>query len=584
MTSIFDIRTLFLVLFIVCFALSIDLIFLWLRNRSVAGPKYWAAAMIFATVGSLCYIVRGFVPLFSSVFFSTIFTLGGYALFLRGIRAFFKIRHGAALEWGAVGFSACYSTYFTLVSPCLVARIVLFSLVAALLLFRCAYLLFQRSPAGKEAIHSFATASTFLLAVISSLRAVLAIFGIGIPNTESFLDPNLVTVVALLSVITTYISLSIGLTSLPGQFAMKELRASEERFRRLTEESADIVWQLDTDLNFTYVNGVDQVLRGFSPDNVLGTSIWDAMPPDDAERVCAFQRERLTQERQGIKTGAQRYEVRLFRKDGGTLWTELHASPLRDSNEQISGYIGITRDISDRKRDEDLKEKVLRDQTNFLQMVSHEYRTPLAIMQANIDLLDMAGNETTETQQLRLVNMRQAVGRLKEVMETSLQAARFSELQLDQEPEVLELVSSLDSILDHAEGLWPDRTFVFQPEDGEKMISGYPSELKTALLNLLDNACKYSPAESPIMIGLTTEGDWGVVQIRNVGQTVRPDEVASLFEKFQRGSGSSGSSGAGLGLWLVQQIADLHGGTVTAQLNAGEEFSVSIRLPLFDKV
>jgi len=582
MTTVFDIRTLFLVLFIVCFALSIDLIFFWRRNRSVDGPNYWALAMISSTIGSLMYIVRGFVPLFGSVFFSTIFTIGGFALFLRGIRKFFKVTRGSALEWGAIGFSACYSVYFTLVVPSLVARIVFFSLVAALLLFRCSWLLFQCNPAGKDEIHSFATASTFLLAVISLLRAVLAISGIGVPDTVSFMDPNLVTSVAVLGVITTYISLAIGLTSLPGRFAMEELRASEERFRRLTEESADIIWQLDSDLNFTYINGTDQVLRGFSPDEVLGTSILDAMHQDEAERVIRYHQECISQEKKGITTGSLRYEFRLFRKDGSIFWTEIHASPLLDGNGRIAGYIGITRDISDRKRDEEVKEKLLKDQADFLQMVSHEYRTPLAIIQANIDLLDIAIGETepTEKKQLRLVNMRQAVNRLREIMETSLQTARLSDLHLDRKMKPVELISFVDDVLDNAEGLWPVRTFIFRPECQRQKVFGDPPHLKTALLNLLDNACKYSPTDSPITIELTTDDGWANLRIYNSGQAIRVDEIATLFEKFKRGGNSSGTGGAGLGLWLVREIMVRHGGTVTAGQSAGEIFSVLIRLPL----
>lgn len=226
------------------------------------------------------------------------------------------------------------------------------------------------------------------------------------------------------------------------------------------------------------------------------------------------------------------------------------------------------------------EQRALERQNRFLAMLSHEYRTPLAIVRANLDLMELQEPETGDNRGPRLATMKHAVGRLVELMEISLQKERLNGFRSAVALEQLELVSFLDSIVDSAEGLWPERTFVFQPDISTAMIMAESATLKTALFNLLDNACKYSPPDQPVEIECRIDGNVIVVVIRDRGKGILPGEGQKIFEKYYRGSGSSDTSGSGVGLWLVRQIIQQLGGSIVLEGAAKGGTAAVVRLPL----
>lgn len=208
------------------------------------------------------------------------------------------------------------------------------------------------------------------------------------------------------------------------------------------------------------------------------------------------------------------------------------------------------------------EKQALERQNRFLAMLSHEYRTPLAIIQANLNLLEL--DDQADKQNARQLNtMKHALSRLVELLEVSLQQEKLGHFRQEPHYEMIELTALIDTVLDKAEGFWPERAFVFTPgEVGGPRICGNPAQLETALLNLLDNACKYSPEGFDITLACQTDADQVVVEIVNQGSGPLPTEVERLFEKHQRGANSLETEGSGLGLWIVRQIVDNHGGSI----------------------
>lgn len=207
----------------------------------------------------------------------------------------------------------------------------------------------------------------------------------------------------------------------------------------------------------------------------------------------------------------------------------------------------------------------LEQKNSFLMMLSHEYRTPLAIIQANLDLLELQQHQEGLSPEPRHTSMRYAVKRLVEVMETSLKKDRLDVLDSGSSNNQVLLIPFLDEVIDEAEGFWPDRFFIFHPEEKKVQVAVTmdAAQLKTALLNLLDNACKYSPLETPINIACISNDTMAIVTVCNQSKGIFPGEAEAIFEKYQRGSTSQGTSGAGLGLWLVRQIVEQQGGSIT---------------------
>jgi PAS domain S-box-containing protein len=368
--------------------------------------------------------------------------------------------------------------------------------------------------------------------------------------------------------------------------AKNALAAGEEKFRRLAEESADMVWQLDLQLCFTYANTAHTAMLGYAPDELIGLPATNFMDAIDAELISNANRERIRKEREGVITGPVRYEIRLRCNDGRMLWTEVHANPLRDHLQQISGYIGVTRDISARKADEqrlaaalESEKEARAEQEQFLAMLSHEYRTPLAIIQSNLDLLELQEQEADGSDSTRIESMKRAINRLVEVMGSSLDRSRLVQQEIIPAFEPFSLIAFLDEVIDSAEGLWGNRLFMFTPESGTVHMQGNRSQLKTVLLNLLDNACKYSPEQTPIIITCGETEGMATVTVSNSGVPLSRNDCACIFEKFRRGSNSQGTAGAGLGLWLVQQIVEQHGGSVTLSSTVETGTTVTLMLP-----
>ncbi|NTU98248.1 MAG: sensor histidine kinase, partial [Chlorobiaceae bacterium] len=117
----------------------------------------------------------------------------------------------------------------------------------------------------------------------------------------------------------------------------------------------------------------------------------------------------------------------------------------------------------------------------------------------------------------------------------------------------------------------------------ESRISGDSSQLGLAIFNLLDNARKYSPPDSPIELECRQEANEAVILIRNQGKPVSEEEAEAFFEKYKRGNNSMNTGGAGLGLWLVKSIVEQHKGSVRlAGIPTGVE--AMVRIPLYEHV
>lgn len=218
-------------------------------------------------------------------------------------------------------------------------------------------------------------------------------------------------------------------------------------------------------------------------------------------------------------------------------------------------------------------------QERFIAMISHEYRTPLAIIRGNIDIITLKETGETGKYDMELHKMKRAVNRLVEVMDISLEQSRIADSQGNEKSQVIQVSLFIASVLEYVRALWSEHPFIFCGCDTSKTINGEPEHLKTALVNLLDNARKYAIPDTPIIVNCQIEQNELVVSIHNQCSGITQAEEEQLFEKFRRGRSSNNTSGVGIGLWLVREIMTQHGGSVTLK---GTESGVlaTVRLPL----
>jgi diguanylate cyclase (GGDEF)-like protein/PAS domain S-box-containing protein len=135
-------------------------------------------------------------------------------------------------------------------------------------------------------------------------------------------------------------------------FQRDELRASEEHFRMLAENMADIVWRTDAQMRFTYINAADQRVRGFAREEVINTHIRDNLTQPGQSMLDEVFRKRREIETSGNKGAALKYELPMRHKNGGEVWIEISSVPIYGNDGNLKGYQGVGRDISRRREHE----------------------------------------------------------------------------------------------------------------------------------------------------------------------------------------------------------------------------------------
>ncbi len=230
------------------------------------------------------------------------------------------------------------------------------------------------------------------------------------------------------------------------------------------------------------------------------------------------------------------------------------------------------------ERTEQLRLEVERLQ-RFLSMISHEYRTPLAIIRGNLNLIELKHKNGDYGCKVELLKINRAIDRLVEVMEVSIQESRLAESHAASTMMPLRIAPVIASQVDSFCAMWQELSVLYREELDGCAVFCEPAQLKLAIFNLLDNARKYAVPDSLIELHCCREADAVVIKIRNQGELFPEDEAEALFEKFRRGANSTNTAGAGLGLWLVRNIINQHHGRVTLAA-LGSSVEATVRLPL----
>lgn len=135
--------------------------------------------------------------------------------------------------------------------------------------------------------------------------------------------------------------------------AAEKIRDSEAHFRLLTEGVSDVVWRQDRDNRFTYISPADERLRGYRADEVIGRHFSEMLTAEGVAALRAVHQQRMEAEQLGIKTGTEAFEYQQRCKDGNLIWVEVLSTPERGEHGEITGYHGISRNISERKQAEE---------------------------------------------------------------------------------------------------------------------------------------------------------------------------------------------------------------------------------------
>lgn len=222
--------------------------------------------------------------------------------------------------------------------------------------------------------------------------------------------------------------------------------------------------------------------------------------------------------------------------------------------------------------------QALQEQRNFLGMISHEFRVPLAIIDGASQLLDIIGDHKPEAEE-EMAKIRRAVQRMSRLIDTYLSEDRLTTSGLPFRPVEMDLHDLLASTCRSQARLSGGRA-IHLSSAGPLPMVGDPDLLRIMFDNLIGNALKFSPPDQPVSVALWGRPSSAEVVISDSGTGIAPKDRERIFEKYFRTSEATKVHGAGLGLFIVRNILDLHGGTVRLESAVGQGSTFIITLPL----
>ncbi len=379
--------------------------------------------------------------------------------------------------------------------------------------------------------------------------------------------------------------------------AERDLRESEERYRILAENVRDVIWTTDMELGFTYISPSIAPLLGYSVEEAIGMRIEGLMTSESlSQTLSVFAEELRTLDSDHRSLPESRtLELELVRKDGSTIWTEVVASVMRDEFFRPSGVLGIARDISERRKArEELEqsyrqEKHLREQlegevkrrVEFTRALTHELKTPLTSILASSDMLLAQLREDPYLGLAR--NIHWGASNLNVRIDELLDLARLETGMLELKTDSVDLAQLLR---DTASRMYPvaesqGQTLNVVVPPSLPVVEGDAPRLQQVVLNLLDNAIKFTPKEGRISLQARETDSSIVVEVQDTGKGLPQEEVTRLFEPYyQSETGRDRKGGLGLGLALCKTLVELHGGHVWAKSQPGRGSTFAFSLPL----
>ncbi|MDQ2937700.1 MAG: PAS domain S-box protein [Acidobacteriota bacterium] len=350
-----------------------------------------------------------------------------------------------------------------------------------------------------------------------------------------------------------------------------------------------------TDLEGTivYWNSFAELLYGWSATEAVGSNILEVTPADTQREQA---QEILSRLKQG-RSWSGEFLVR--RKDGHVFPVMITDSPIFDAQGKLIGVVGVSVDITERRRAEEERErlhaserearaeaeKANRLKDEFLATLSHELRNPLNVILGYAEVL-LRSEEARASQFVRKaaeILKRNALAQSRLVRDL-LDLSRLHIGKLSLNREVVSLMTIINNAVETVGGDVAAKQIELKVEAGEDVIfvNADPLRLEQIIWNLLNNAVKFTPAGGAITIRVRADNDRAVLSVEDTGQGIEPEFLPHVFEMFRQADASSSRphGGMGIGLALVRQLIDLHGGTIAVDSVVGQGAKFTIQLPV----
>jgi PAS domain S-box-containing protein len=353
------------------------------------------------------------------------------------------------------------------------------------------------------------------------------------------------------------------------------LRQSEERLRALADSMPQLAWTAQPDGSIDWFNRRCYEYTGASLEQLQGWGWQSVHHPATLPEV-------LRGWRRCIATGTSfEMELPLRRADGTFRRFLTRVFPLKRQDGSVLQWFGTHTDVTEMVEAREALREADRRKDEFLGMLSHELRNPLAPIRNSLYLLDRAEPTGQEAHRARDVINRQ-VGHLTRLVDDLLDVTRITRGKVELRRLELDLAVLVRRTADDYRRMMQDRGLELAVELGDEALVVHGDETRLAQVfgNLLSNAAKFTPNGGRVTIAARAEDGRAAVRVRDTGPGIAPEVLSSIFEPFTQGKQTLARTegGLGLGLALVRGLVSLHGGEVNVVSGTGAEFIV--RLPL----
>ena len=386
----------------------------------------------------------------------------------------------------------------------------------------------------------------------------------------------------------------------------KALRESEEKHRFLTESITETIWTMNMDLAFTYVSPSSISIQGWTPDELKELPLDQMMPPAELEKVMAALAKVMEEgERTGDYQRPQTLVVEVFHKDGDRIWTEITATIMVDEDGVPSGILGVTRDITQRIKDEAEKSALLEKLSRSKKMealgllaggVAHDLNNVLSgiVTYPDLILMDLPDDSPLAAS---VMTIKDSGVKAAAIVQDLLTLARRGVTAFD----ILNLNEIVEDVLRSPEHqklttYHPDVDFAVQCEPDLPDMEGSSIHLKKSLLNLIANAAEAQPGGGRVNIATESryvdkplagydsvaEGEYVVLRVEDHGEGIAGEDLSRIFEPFYTKK-VMGRSGTGLGMAVVWGTVKDHKAYIDLKSDEGQGTVFELYFPMTRK-
>lgn len=363
---------------------------------------------------------------------------------------------------------------------------------------------------------------------------------------------------------------------------VQKIEDSEEQLRSFMSAATDSFLLWDTDLNLIEINdaGLQLFPEGTREDDVLGKTLLEISSTiDKTERYDQYLKvietgEPLVIDELAARSGDRTLTVRAF-KVGGGLGMTITDVTTRKKLEIETRHAEILKVALEKEREVvALKERII-------SIISHEFRTPLTVIQTSSDLFTRYFDRLAEGRRKQLLQqIKEQITHMTSLIDNVLTIGRSQAGKIEFNPAPVDLEPFCRNIFEQIEFTdSEEHRFDFVSTATDRLVMADANLLQHVLTNLLTNAVKFSPARSKITFELAHNAHTVKIRIRDEGIGIPQDDMERMFEPFHRASNAANIGGTGLGLSIAKQYVELHGGSIQGESEVGKGSTFTVSLP-----